>query len=199
MNKAIIKKTIISCIPVLLLACGQNTGNKTTATDGTPITATAADTVVEQTAREAYVFAFPLVVMDVTRRKMTDGNNKEAAAINAFSNKSSFPDANFRDVVRPNADTYYSTASLDLGTEPIILSVPDTRGRYYMMPVLDAYSNVFASPGSRTTGTKAHHFLISGPGWKGAVPAGMEQIKAPTNMCWIIGRTQVNGKEDGEN
>jgi DNA sulfur modification protein DndE len=101
-------------------------------------------------------------------------------------------------VVRPNADTYYSTALLDLTAEPVVLSVPDTKGRYYMMPMLDAYTNVFASPGSRTTGTKAGLFLITGPQWSGAVPANMKEIKSPTNAVWIIGRTQVNSKEDGE-
>ena len=187
-------RTQLFCLLALtcLLSCGQNTNSKTANADNS------SDTAIIQNARDAYAFAFPLVVMDITRRKMTDSNNKEASAPNVFSNKSAFPDANFRDVVRPNADTYYSTASLDLSAEPVILSVPDTKGRYYMMPILDAYSNVFVSPGSRTTGTKAHKFLISGPGWNGTVPAGMEQIKAPTNMCWIIGRTQVNSKEDGD-
>lgn len=64
--------------------------------------------------------------------------------------------------------------------------------------MLDAYTNVFTSPGSRTTGTKANTFLITGPGWNGTVPSQMKQIKAPTNMVWIIGRTQVNSKEDGD-
>lgn len=159
---------------------------------------TAPDSEIIQTAKEAYIFGLPLVLMDITRIKMTDGNNPDASAINAFAHKSKFPDASFRDVVRPNADTYYSTASLSLKAEPVVLSVPNTNGRYYMMPMLDAYTNVFASPGTRTTGNEAQDFLIAGPDWAGQVPQGLKEIKAPTNMVWLIGRTQVNSKEDGE-
>lgn len=78
----------------------------------------------------------------------------------------------------------------------MVLSVPDTHGRYYMMPMLDAWTNVFASPGTRTTGNKAGHFAVTGPGWKGALPKGVKDIKAPTNTVWIIGRTQTNGPKD---
>ena len=116
-------RTQLFCLLALtcLLSCGQNTNSKTANADNS------SDTAIIQNARDAYAFAFPLVVMDITRRKMTDANNKEASAPNVFANKSAFPDANFRDVVRPNADTYYSTASLDLSAEPVILSVPDTK------------------------------------------------------------------------
>ena len=182
---------LIAVLPLFFTNCGKQSKTETS-------TAVLPDSTVIKIAAEAYQFGVPLVLMDITRRKMTDGNNKEASAQNAFAHKSSFPDANFRDVVRPNADTYYSTASLDLTKEPIILSVPNTHGRYYMMPMLDAYTNVFASPGTRTTGNGAHDFLITGPGWNGDVPANLEQIKAPTNMVWIIGRTQVNNKADGD-
>ena len=191
------RNLIFGLMIFLIASCGSNQNSQNSSTDSTAATQ-AIDTQVVAAAREAFIFGMPLVLMDLTRRKMTDGNNKEASAINSFANKSSFPDANFRDVVRPNADTYYSTASLDLFDGPIVLSVPNTHGRYYMMPMLDAYTNVFASPGSRTTGTDAANFLITGPGWSGQIPAGMKQIKAPTNMIWILGRTQVNSKEDGE-
>jgi hypothetical protein len=95
-----------------------------------------------------------------------------------------------------NIDTLYSWAWLDLSTEPIVLSVPDTHGRYYMMPMLDAWTNVFASPGTRTTGNKAGNFAVTGPGWKGTLPEGVKEIKSPTNITWIIGRTQTNGPDD---
>ena len=98
--------------------------------------------------------------------------------------------------MRANVDTLYSSAWLDLSKEPIVLSVPDTNGRFYLMPMIDAWTNIFASPGKRTTGTKAGHFAITGPGWTGTLPAGMQQLKSPTNMVWIIGRTQTNGPKD---
>ena len=79
----------------------------------------------------------------------------------------------------------------------MVLSVPNTNDRYYLLPMLDAYTNVFASPGKRTTGTEAGDFLITGPGYKGTVPANMKEIKALTNMVWILGRTQCNSPQDG--
>ncbi len=178
---------------VFMVSCGKNASKGSGASSSKDIDITAI-----QTAKEAYIFAFPLVVMDITARKMTDANNKDGVAKNVFFHKSYFPDETFRDVVRPNADTYYSSASLDLSNGPVVLSVPDTKGRYYMVPILDAYTNVIETPGSRTTGTKANNFLITGPGWEGTAPSGMKQIKLPTNMGWIIGRTQVNSVEDGE-
>ena len=98
--------------------------------------------------------------------------------------------------MRANVDTLYSSAFLDLRSEPQVLSVPDTRGRYYLLPMMDAWSNVFATPGSRTTGAEGADFVITGPSWTKALPAGMQEIKAPTNVVWILGRTQTNGPAD---
>ncbi len=149
--------------------------------------------------REAYVYGLPLVLMDITRRQMTDPSNKALySPVNQFRHNNAFPDASFRNVVRPNADTYYSISWLDLSGGPVKLSLPATNGRYYMMPLMDAWSNVFAAPGTRTTGNGAVDLLIKGPGWNGAVPAGVQEIAAPTNTVWIIGRIQVNSREDGK-
>ena len=147
---------------------------------------------------EAVVYGLPLVIMDITREKTTNVARPEgfAAPVNQFVNVRAFPDASFKDVVRANVDTLYSSAFLDLSAEPIVLSVPDTKGRYYLMPMLDAWTNIFASPGKRTTGTKAGHFAVTGPDWKGTLPKGVTELKSPTNMVWIIGRTQTNGPKD---
>ena len=125
---------------------------------------------------EAVAYGFPLVIMGATQRKMTNVASPTAtmAPINQLANMPAFPDASFKDVVRANVDTLYSSAWLDLSTEPIVLSVPDTNGRYYLMPMLDAWTNVFASPGKRTTGTTPGHFAITGPGWKGTLPDGVK-------------------------
>ena len=147
---------------------------------------------------EAVVYGLPLVIMDITRAKTSNVARPErfAAPVNQFVNVREFPDASFRDVVRANVDTLYSSAWLDLSKEPIVLSVPDTKGRYYLMPMMDAWTNIFASPGKRTTGTKPGHFAITGPGWSGTLPGGVTELKSPTNMVWIIGRTQTNGPAD---
>ena len=105
-----------------------------------------------------------------------------------------YPDASFRDVTAPNADTLYSTAWLDLAKEPYVLSLPDEHGRYYLMPMLDGWTNVFQVPGKRTTGTKAQKYAITGPGWKGTLPKGVTEYKSPTNLVWILGRTYCTGK-----
>lgn len=146
--------------------------------------------------KEAYIFAYPLVIMEITKR-FSINNKLEGAAINHFFHKKEFPDHTFRKVVKPNNDTYYSTAWLDLKTQPIILTVPAT-DRYYLLPLYDAWTNVFASPGTRTTGTKAQSFLIAGTDWKGVAPDGMKVFRSTTNMAYIIGRTQVNSLEDGK-
>lgn len=149
---------------------------------------------------EAYVFGYPLVLMDVTKRVMTNvpSATRKAAPVNQFHHAPRFPDHTFKEVVSPNADTLYSIAWLDVSKEPIVLHVPDTAGRYYLMPLLDAWTNVFASPGKRTTGTKEGSFAVVGPGWKGKLPEGVQEVRSPTSMVWLIGRTQTNGKADYE-
>ena len=118
--------------------------------------------------------------------------------MNTFVNVPAFPPAEMRAVVRPNFDTLYSSAWLDLTAEPMVLSVPDTGGRYYLMPMLDMWTDVFASPGWRTTGTQAGNYLITPPGWNGTVPSGVTRIGAPTPYVWIIGRTKTDGPPDYE-
>ncbi len=152
-------------------------------------------------AKAAFIFSMPLALMDMTRKKVTDivkvKDGELKAPINQLAIATQFPNAKFRDVVRPNADTYYHTGFLNLGMDALVLTVPNTNGRYYLLPMLDAYGNVFSSPGKRTTGTLADTFLITGPKWTGTVPVGMKEIKSPTDIVWLLGRIQVNSEADG--
>src|SRR5215475_12675294 len=106
-------------------------------------------------AVDAYLYFYPLVTVEVTRRVAT---NVEAGKVpgfgppNMFNSFSVFPTAEFKTVVRPNFDTLYSSAFIDMTKEPVIVSAPDTEGRYYLLPMLDAWSDVFASPGWRPPG-----------------------------------------------
>lgn len=149
-------------------------------------------------AKETYVFAYPLVLMELTKRQFVapGATGLGRAPINTFAHVPVAPDHSFEGVVSPNIDTLYSIAWLDLSAGPILLSAPDTGSRYYMLELLDAWTNVFACPGTRTTGTGAGEFALVGPGWQGALPAGAQRIDAPTSQVWLIGRTQTNGVAD---
>ncbi len=149
-------------------------------------------------AVDAYIYFYPLITMDVTRKQLTNVKYPEGmnTPMNTFANMPAFPTANMRAVVRPNFDTLYSSAWVDLTKEPVILSVPDTGGRYYLMPMLDMWTDVFASPGWRTTGTEAANYVLVPPGWGGALPKGMQRLYAPTPYIWLIGRTKTDGPAD---
>src|SRR5215813_9592036 len=144
---------------------------------------------------EAYIYGYPLVTMEMTRRVLTNVEHPEGdhAPMGQFANMRKYPNATFRNVTAPNADTLYSSAFLDLTREPYVLSLPNEHGRYYLMPMLSGWTDVFQVPGTRTTGTDAQTYVITGPGWKGTLPQGMTEYKSPTNMVWIIGRTYSTG------
>ena len=154
---------------------------------------------VQAIATEAYLYFYPLVTMDLTRKQLINSDRKIGGIggpPNTFDNIQGFPAADMKAVVRPNFDTLYSSAWVDLTRGPMVVSVPDTGGRYYLLPMLDMWTDVFASPGWRTTGTKAANFLLTPPGWNGSVPEGFTRINAPTPYVWIIGRTKTDGPPD---
>jgi hypothetical protein len=126
----------------------------------------------------------------MTNIAKSDGKH---APMGQFARVRAYPDAAFRDITAPNADTLYSVAWLDVSREPYVFSIPDSKGRYYLMPMLDAYTNVFQSPGKRTTGTKAQKYAITGPDWKGTLLDGVTEYKSPTGTVWILGRTYCTG------
>jgi hypothetical protein len=161
----------------------------------TPASAALSEDEAKTIAQEAYVYGYPLVTMEYTRRVMTNVAEPKDhhAPMGQFYNSASYPDASFKDVTAPNADTLYSTAWLDVGKEPYVLSIPDEGDRYYLMPMLDAWTNVFEVPGKRTTGDKPQAYAITGPNWKGTLPEGVKELKSPTNMVWILGRTYCTG------
>jgi hypothetical protein len=163
----------------------------------------ATDKVTEHEAYEigveAYQYFYPLILTDVTRRVLTSlpaGVKPGAGPMNEFHHIPTFPSADGREVVRPNFDTLYSIGWLDLTREPVVLSMPDTHGRYYLLPLMDMWNDVFAVPGKRTSGTAARSVVVAMRGWKGPIPRGMERIDSPTAYVWIIGRTQTNGPAD---
>lgn len=148
---------------------------------------------------DAYLYFFPLVLMELTRRQTTNlppGQRPGFGPANSFSHMRAYPTADFRAVVRPNFDTLYSSGWVDLTAGPVVLSVPDFADRYYLLPILDMWTDVIAVPGWRTTGTKAQDFVITLPGHEGHLPPHMVPIQANTNHLWIIGRIKTDGPDD---
>ncbi|MBO9702716.1 MAG: DUF1254 domain-containing protein [Sporocytophaga sp.] len=151
--------------------------------------------------KDLYIYAYPLVTMEMTRRIMTntETSNGKFAPMGQFAKLREYPTSEDKEVTAPNADTLYTLAWLDLSNEPYILQVPDFNGRYFMLPMLSAWTNVFAVPGTRTTGTDAHTYALTGPGWSGTLPDNVKEIKAPTNIVWILGRIYCSGTEEDIN
>jgi hypothetical protein len=153
---------------------------------GQPVSADEAQAI----AQEAYVYLYPLITMDVTRKQLTNLDpkvNPMGGPANAFTHIRTFPTAEMRTVVRPNFDTLHSSAWLDLTDGPVIVSTADTNGRYFMLPMLDMWSDVFAVPGKRTNGTGAANFALVPPGWNGTLPKDVERINAPTSLSGSSG------------
>jgi hypothetical protein len=171
-----------------------------------------AEPITEQRAHaigvDAYLYFYPLVTMDLTRKQLTNVETGKGfgGPMNTFANVPAYPTAQDRGVVRPNFDTLYSSGWLDLTSEPMVVSLPDTSGRYYLLPMLDMWTDVFASPGWRTTGTQAQTVVIAPLGWRPnlrdklidefKLPKDTQLIDAPTPYVWIIGRIKTDGPSE---
>ena len=165
---------------------------------GIPSMSSAAAITEEEAAAigtEAYIYGYPLVTMEMTRRVLTNtaAPDGKLAPMGQFAKLRTYPTPADKEVTAPNADTLYTLAWLDLSKEPWVLSIPDMKDRYYLMPMLDGWTDVFQVPGKRTTGTKAQTYAITGPGWKGTLPAGVTEYKSPTSIVWILGRIYCTG------
>ena len=168
-----------------------------TAAAGKPAAGKAALTPREtiEIATDAYIYGYPLVTMDQARRMMTNVRQPETmrAPLGQFARMRTFPAASNRDVSAPNADMLTTMAWLDVGPEPWVLSLPDTHDRYCLFSLLDGWTTVFQALGKRTTGTGPQQYAITGPGWKGKLPAGLKQCKSPTSIVWVLGRIYCSG------
>ena len=161
---------------------------------GAPARAASADEL-NQLAVQAYIYAYPLVTMEMTRRISTNMEmpGPSRAPMGQFALLRSYPDASFTDVVSPNADTLYEIGWFDISKEPVVIHTPALNGRYALFPMLSMWTNVFDSPGTRTTGDAAQTFAVTGPGWSGTLPSGVRQVKCPTSVFWMIGRIYSDG------
>ena len=162
-----------------------------------PKRSAAANSEAEQIALEAYIYGYSLITTEVTRVQMANVPALDGlhGPMGQFINVKRYPPADYRGVSAPNADTLYSAAWLDLGSEPTVFSHPDMGDRYFLFPMYSLWMSVLESPGARTTGGRAANFLLTGPGWSGQVPPGMKEIKSPTRYMLILGRTYANGTD----
>jgi hypothetical protein len=157
--------------------------------------ASAKETEAREIGIEAYIYAYPLVTMELTRRVLTNSETVQGshAPMGQFLRLREYPTASFKAVTAPNADTLYTTTWLDVSKEPWIVSIPDMKDRYFLFPMLDGWTDVFQNPGKRTTGTKPQKYAITGPGWSGTLPAGVTEYQSPTAIVWILGRIYCTG------
>lgn len=154
---------------------------------------------LDRVAVEAYLYFYPLVLMEMTRRvstNWTDGERSGVAPMGVFAHAPAYPPVKFRTVVRPNFDTLYSTAWLDVSVEPYLISLPAIHDRFFMLPLYDMWTDVFASPGTRTNGSEPFAFALCDPQWRGKLPSGFARIDAPTPVVWALGRTEARGVAD---
>lgn len=153
---------------------------------------------LHDTAVDAYIYAYPMVLMELTRRNTTNVSSAldGKAPMNQFGHKTVFPDARTPEARWPNTDTLYSSMWYDVSRGPVIVRVPEAGNRYYVLSLLDMWTDVFASRGTRTNGNGPQTFAIVGPYWNGPLPAGVDVVRSPTSMGWVVGHVQARGQED---
>lgn len=193
MRSPIKRAGVLLAVLMLITSCGGNDEPAAPSkTAGAPVLSQSEATDI---GTEAYAYAYPLVTMEYTRREFTNvpAGEDTRAPMGQFARQRVYPNAAFHATAAPNADTLYTQAWFDVSKEPWIVTVPDMGDRYFLLPMLDAWTNVFASPGTRNGGGKPRTFAITGPGWQGSLPPGVLEYKSPTALVWLLGRIYCSG------
>jgi len=133
--------------------------------------------------------------MDLTRLQETNVRKPDSAhaPMGQLIKLRSYPAVDNHGAAAPNADTLYTMDWLDVSAEPWVFSIPDMGNRYFIMPMVSGYNEVFFVAGPRTTGSKAQKYAITGPSWSGVLPKGVTRVKSPTALVWILGRIYCTG------
>ncbi len=146
-------------------------------------------------AVEAYIYGYPLVTFDMARRQQTNvaAPDGEHAPMGQMIKMRSYPAVDNHCCAAPNADTLYTIAWLDVSAEPWVFGIPEMGDRYYIMPMLDGFSEVFHVVSAINDGGRPKKYAITGPGWSGAIPEGVTRVESPTAIVWILGRIYCAG------
>lgn len=173
------------------------TGTTTTPTTDTDDAAALVPTATAAFALgvEAYLWAYPLVLMERTRNAFIDPNRKRPGRLNSLRVLPRLLTDRDHDVVKPNNDTIYVIGWLELGSGPVTVSVPDV-DRYYGLQLLDKYTETWGYIGTRATGSKAGQYAVVGPDWTGPTPEDATVLTSPTNTVWLLGRVLAEGPDD---
>ncbi|MET8429923.1 DUF1254 domain-containing protein [Nocardia sp. NPDC004860] len=175
-----------------LAACSSSKDSSTSSTTTTTTAAGGSDP--KSIATDAYIFGYPLVLMDATRAT--------AAPTNTLLRFDKTPSPDDKTVVTPNVDTLYSQAWLDLRAEPMVLQIPVMPDRYWLAQMMDAWTNTVHNPSSvrpQVSGggqSGPFTYAVTGPGWNGQLPDGLTRLDMPTGTTWIIIRFALNSPED---
>ncbi len=189
-------------VAAMLAAAGLSLTGCSSGSSNTAVTPSI--TTLADAAEKAYAYTYPLVSVEVTRRQSTNVAAPDpalgAVPMNQLGSLHLVPDAKFTAVVRPNVDTLYTSMFFDVAKEPLVVNVPDMGGRYHVFSIMDMWTDVDASAGPRTLGNvHGYQFALVGPRWHGAVPPGVHEYRLPTDAGWMLGRIQLNGRDDVPN
>ncbi|HEY8272715.1 MAG TPA: DUF1254 domain-containing protein, partial [Pseudobdellovibrionaceae bacterium] len=147
--------------------------------------------LTEEIAKDAYLWGYPIVRFERTKRLFTTTPGFGHAPLNSFYHATHLPNPEDKGMSNPLPDTLYSSAFLDLRNQPMILETPKIKDRFYSLQVMDAFTNNISFISSRTHGEAAGKFFITGPHFIGTTPPGFERIHSSTNFVWIIGHIAV--------
>ena len=180
---------------LLMSACAKDgavPSSQTAAVAPTPNEATAI-------AEEAYIYAFPM--MENYRTMYVQAIDRTApgymGGFNELVHKTELLGPDFKDVVRPNNDTMYSFAWLDLRSQPVVITVPEIKNRYYSVQLVDMFTHNFDYIGTRATGTEAGSYVIAGPEWGGTKPRDAKAVlQSESSFVYCVIRTEVGGPDD---
>ncbi len=152
---------------------------------------------------DSYIYAYPLVLMDVAKEAATGGDGAQPgqAPLNTLRHAQALPPVGAVNPPLPGVDTLDSTGWLDVAAEPVIVTLPDTRGRYWDARALDMWTNVLwssssvAARGPRGAG-RSQTIAFAAKDWQGTLPKGVLRVDVPSANAWLEVRLQTSGGRD---